>query len=544
MLKYRFRDTSGIMGRRFLVILLAFVAVFTMSWLAPAAVAEDKQAQWEQVNQAIAEELHKLPAQAAAGDQDAVVATIRRAYYEIYQVTGLQAEISHNYGKDQGAEFNQDLLKLRNGIKSGEISGEEQVKAAVDKVCANLDKKVKKLATAGELTDRWTRVANEIKDNAEKTVKAYKSGDKEKAYQFATDAYLGHYEANGLEKATIALISQARVNDVEAAFRELRVTAKGDQGVEAVQAAADKLISMVTADAEQLDKMTSKGVGSGWAGFFGAFFVLLREGAEALLVIAALITYLMKADRRDQLPGLIIGIVLALLISAGLAVLFSFLTTSSASGLSQELIEGITGIAAVLMLIYVSNWILSKSHGEAWKNYIKSSLESKSGKGAYALWLTGFLAVLREGSETILFFQPIFAATQNASDKALVWFGIGVAAVSLAVIFVLVWLFGVRLPLQPFFKWTSFLLALMSITIGGGAIKELQDALWIPITPVPGVPTVIVLGLYPTVETLVAQAVITAVLAVLLVLQFKKAKETQKLSASQGVEEKTGENVH
>lgn len=549
MLRYTVAGTASARGYRQIAALLSALIIITFYLLAaPLAIAGNKQADWEKASKDTCAEIKKIPEQVAAGDEKAVVATTRVAYDQIYRMSGLKDQIVHRVGAEQAEEFGKSLIGLRKEIRAKTLTA-DSAKTRINEICANLDARVKALSKSKALNDQWTRVGNGIKETAEAAVAKYKAGDKDKAFHLATDAYLGHYESMGLEKATIALVSLARVTDVEAAFRQLRVDIKEDKGAETVQASADKLISMVMEDAEKLDKMTSKdSAGSGWGGFVSSFIVLLREGAEALLVIAAVITYLMKAKRRDQLPGVIVGIVLALLVSAGLAVLFSILTASTATGLSQELIEGITGIAAVLMLIYVSNWILSKSHGEAWSQFIKSSVEAKSGKGAFSLWTVAFLAVLREGSETILFFQPIFAATKTGGDKALVWFGVLAAAVALAILFALVWIFGVRLPLKPFFQWTSFLLAFMAITITGGAIKELQDAFPnldnILNTPLNGVPTISFLGLHPSVQTIVGQVIVAVILVALAVIQHKLAAKPQSLPDSQESVEKTGENVH
>ena len=91
----------------------------------------------------------------------------------------------------------------------------------------------------------------------------------------------------------------------------------------------------------------------------------------------------------------------------------------------------------------------------------------------------------------------------------------------------LVWQFGVRLPLKPFFKWTSILLALLAIAIVGGAIKELQEAALVGAHVVSSVPTVVFLGIYPTAETLGAQIITAAVLVVLALLQRRQAKADQ-----------------
>ena len=146
----------------------------------------------------------------------------------------------------------------------------------------------------------------------------------------------------------------------------------------------------------------------------------------------------------------------------------------------------------------------------------------------------------REGFETILFFVPVFGAAQTTTDHLLVWAGMAVAVVVLAVLFVAVRYFGVRLPLRPFFRWTSVLLALLAITMAGGAAKEFQDSLILEATPLPGVPQIDWLGLYPTVETLTVQGIVTAVVVALMVWQFRKSTATK---AATPVKESTEERV-
>ncbi len=255
-----------------------------------------------------------------------------------------------------------------------------------------------------------------------------------------------------------------------------------------------------------------------------AFLILIREGVEALLVVAALVTYVLKTGRRDQLKGVYLGIAAAVAVSIGLAITFSSLTSSAGLGMSQELIEGVVGFLAVAMLIYISNWILSKSEGDAWHRYINETIDKQAASGGqWALSAVAFLAVAREGFETILFFVPVFGAAQTPSDHLLIWLGMAAAVVVLAILFVAVRYFGVRLPLRPFFRWMSVVLSVLAIIMAGGAAKELQDAMVLEVTPVAGVPQIEWLGLYPTVETLVVQAVVTLIVVALAFAQFRKS---------------------
>lgn len=375
------------------------------------------------------------------------------------------------------------VVDLRNLAREGT---EAEVEAKTAELIELLRADVAEAATAPEVDDRWSRVAANIVDAAGNALRLYEQGNVEKGLKEATRAYLQHYEADGLEKATLSYLSNGRMAKVERAFRDIRVGIRDGAPVDEVRGHVEALGQMVTEDAAALDALgASESVG--WSGFVAAFLILLREGVEALLVVAAVVTYVIKTGRRDQLRGVYLGIGAAVLVSVGLAVAFNSMTSSGALGLTQELIEGVVG----------------------------------------------FLAVAREGFETILFFVPVFGAAQTPGDHLLIWLGIGVAVLVLAGLFVAVRYFGVRLPLKPFFRWMAVLLSLLAVVMAGGAAKELQDALVLESTPIDGLPQIEWLGIYPTVETLVAQGIVAAVVVALGLWQRAKAKaNTPELSDS------------
>ena len=501
---------------------------------APASHAAEN---YDEVVAAMTQKIQQIPGQYEAGDLDGIKTSIRQAYYENYQTSGLEDQIKHRLGDERSSEFVKALLDLRTQANSG-VPAADLEKSSMD-VIGKLEANVKELEDAPELNDQWTRVAGNISDLLTSAKDEYAAGNFEKAYKAATDAYLAQYEANGLEKATISYIGQSRVSQLEGLYADMRQMAK-DQSKSADEyaAVADELISYVQEDAKTLDELTAPDAELGWRGFFASFLILLREGAEALLVVAAVVTYALKGNRRDQLKGILVGVLAALAISAGLAVLFANITASASSGFSQELIEGITGLLAVVMLIWVSNWILNKVGGNRWEEYLERTAGEKTAAGgSFALALVAFLAVLREGSETVLFYLPIIAGAKNSSDHIKIWLGVAAAVAILAVLFLLVWKFGVRLPMKAFFKWTSILLGLLAVTIAGGAIKEFQDATLISSHRVEGVPEISLLGIYPTVESLGAQLLVILILVVLGWLQYRQSKksgnETAKEAAPQ-----------
>ena len=467
--------------RRAMMWLAAMLLAVAIGWGAASPASADGQ--WQDTTDAVVALLEGVPAQHAAGDVKAAEAAIRKAYYEEYQASGLEDEIKHRLGAERSMAFQQGVVDLRNLAREGT---EAEVEAKTAELIELLRADVAEAATAPEVDDRWSRVAANIVDAAGNALRLYEQGNAEKGLKEATRAYLQHYEADGLEKATLSYLSNGRMAKVERAFRDIRVGIRDGAPVDEVRGHVEALGQMVTEDAAALDALgASESVG--WSGFVAAFLILLREGVEALLVVAAVVTYVIKTGRRDQLRGVYLGIGAAVLVSIGLAVAFNSMTSSGALGLTQELIEGVVV----------------------------------------------FLAVAREGFETILFFVPVFGAAQTPGDHLLIWLGIGVAVLVLAGLFVAVRYFGVRLPLKPFFRWMAVLLSLLAVVMAGGAAKELQDALVLESTPIDGLPQIEWLGIYPTVETLVAQGVVAAVVVALGLWQRAKAKaNTPELSDS------------
>lgn len=519
------------------------MVVLVVALLAASAIALAGHARataeepWQDVADQVTSLLAQVPGQYASGDLRSVEATLRSAYYEHYQAHGLEDQIKHRLGAERSTAFANGLVEVRNLARDG--APQTEIEAAINALIAQLATDLDDLRSTPELNDRWTRVAQSIVSTARDALELYEAGQADQGYKEATRAYLQHYEADGLEKATLSYLSSGRVAEVEEEFRDIRVGIRDGWPVDEVRAHVDKLSEMVTEDAAALDALgASESIG--WSGFVAAFLILLREGVEALLVVAAVVTYVLKTGRRDQLRGVYLGIAAAMAVSVGLAVAFSSLTSSADLGMSQELIEGIVGLLAATLLIYISHWILSKSEGDAWHRYINSSIDKQASSGGqWALFTVVFLAVAREGFETILFFVPVFGAARTPMDHLLIWLGMAAAVVLLAILFVAVRRFGVRLPLRPFFRWTSVLLSILAITIAGGAVKELQDAMVFDATPVPGIPQVEWLGLYPTVETLLAQGIVTVIVIVLAVWQFRRST----LSATTKARQETNERV-
>jgi high-affinity iron transporter len=254
-----------------------------------------------------------------------------------------------------------------------------------------------------------------------------------------------------------------------------------------------------------------------WPSFLQSLLIIVREGFEAILVLGAVVAFLIKTGNRRHLGSIWTGAAIGIVASAITVVLLR--TVLSAMPASREIIEGVTMLVAVVVLFSVSYWLISKVEAAKWQQFIiqkvNSALDHGGGK---ALALVAFLAVYREGAETALFYQALFADGTNVMLP--IGLGIAVGALVLAVVFTLFYRFGVRIPLRPFFAATSVVLYYMAFVFMGKGVHELQEGGALPLTRLSGLPDVAAIGIYPTMETLTAQLLLVALFGLALVKTF------------------------
>lgn len=256
---------------------------------------------------------------------------------------------------------------------------------------------------------------------------------------------------------------------------------------------------------------------SGWGAFLQSLLIILREGLEAILVIGAVVAFLIKTGHRERLRSIWVGVGLALGASAVTAVIMA--TVLRALPATREVIEGATMLVAVAVLFSVSYWLISKVEAAKWQRFIREKVDAALQQGGgTALALVAFLAVYREGAETALFYQALLNEGSGIIMPLLA--GLMVGGAILAVIFTLFWKYGIRIPLRPFFGVTSVLLYYMAFVFMGKGIRELQEGGLIGITVLPGWPHVDAMGIFPSVETLLGQALLLVLFAFALLKTF------------------------
>ncbi len=189
---------------------------------------------------------------------------------------------------------------------------------------------------------------------------------------------------------------------------------------------------------------------------------------------------------------------------------------------------------AVIVLFYVSNWMLSKSEAQNWEKYIKSKVETSVTTGnKWLLIFTAFIAVAREGAELILFFQGV--AVDGVQGRIAMWAAIALAVIVLTAVFLAFRFLSVKLPLKPFFIVTSVLMYVMCFSFTGKGVGELQEAGMVPKTAVGwmGNFNVDLLGIYATYESIIPQFIILLITAGLAAWYIKKSKSrTEELKQS------------
>lgn len=350
----------------------------------------------------------------------------------------------------------------------------------------------------------------------QQSLEAYRAGDQGAARQLAITAYLEGFE---LIENSLSHVDSALMQKTERAMMDLRAAIGQRQSVEEV---AEQIQAIDTLLDEAEDALAGGGLSPATA-FLSALLILLREGLEAILVLAAVTSFVVKTERRDALRYIHYGWMGAVALGIVTWIVANYLLTIS--GANREMTEGITALIAAAMLLYVGYWLHSKSYAQAWQKFIREHVTAALGKRTlWAMAGVSFLAVYRELFEVILFYQALWAQAGPAGHTA-VLAGIGVAAVLLALIGWAIFKYSIRLPIGPFFGFTSALLALLAVVFAGNGVAALQEAGVIETARVAFV-SVPLLGIHPTVQGLGTQ-----LLVLLLVLSGMYLSRRQALAA-------------
>lgn len=335
-------------------------------------------------------------------------------------------------------------------------------------------------------------------------IAAYRRGDPAAAQQLAIQAYVDGYE---LIEASLANVDADLMHDGERDMMALRDLIGGRAPLEKVEAQAKQAAATLERARERLDSAAL----SPGAVFTSSFVILLREGLEALLVVAAIVAFLIKAGRRDALRWVHAGWIGAIVLGFATWAVASY--AIEISGAHREVTEGVTGLVAAAMLVYVGFWLHNRSSTHAWQAFIKDSVGSAlASRTLWTMATVSFIAVYREMFETVLFYQALWVQAGEGGHGALAG-GLLAAVAALAAIGWGIFRYSVRLPLGPFFTAMSWLMCALAVVLAGKGMAALQESGHVAVTNVNFI-ALPALGIFPTAQSLGVQLLTLAVIGV------------------------------
>ena len=536
------------------------ISSFAVTMPAFATDADRSYASWSDVSKAIDSQLQQGQSEYKSGNNSGAATRFQAAYNSVYVASNMITVVRDTFGQNkvqsQSDQFQQLQTLVYQQNQGDQIAAvSKALSADVAQTAAQLDSNSKidkpniyaqklraqikaerkkldaaKKKNLGRNGRTWSQVAREMNVILDKSVATYKSakGNKSQvatAVDLINEAYYQYYEKLGFEKNVMNAISGSRVSTVEYQFKECRQAMNNGKTVEQAKKFVTDLKAMLIEDSAKLDKGASSNANPFMqfitSSFGQAFVILLREGLEALLVVAAIIAYLIKSGHKNMVKYIYLGLAAGIVASLIVAALFGLLFNGS--GPQQEITEGVVALFAMLMLLYTSNWMISRSSVQAWNKYISDQTTAAVSKGSLiSLALLSFLAVFREGAETVIFYQAIFAVSSGADS--LIWGGFVAAAAVLVVIFLLIRFASVRIPIRPFFTGTSALMSVLVVIFAGGGVHALIEGDALAGMYIQGLPTNDWLGFYPYVETITAQIVAAIVVISLLCVSIARSR--------------------
>ncbi|MBZ7954077.1 FTR1 family iron permease [Campylobacter sp. W0018] len=322
------------------------------------------------------------------------------------------------------------------------------------------------------------------------------------------NTYLDIFEASGMENKIGAVDSNLKLK-IESLFSQSVALIKNNADKKELKATFDELENFIQQGIDKIQDSTPYSL------FIWALGIIMREGLEALIIVVAIVSYLVQSGNKNRLniaySALFTGIILSFITAFAVSWLFK-----ENAGQSRELIEGITMLIAVLLLFYVGFWLLSNAQNKKWASFIKQgAIDAISNNSAKTLWITVFLAVYREGAETVLFYQALLFDAKTSTDLTAIFGGLGLGILILIVLYFLLKAGAIRIPVKQFFYITSYIIFYMVFVFTGKGIAELIEGKIILPSLVPmNFEPILWLGIYPYYETLIPQFIVLILLII------------------------------
>ena len=351
----------------------------------------------------------------------------------------------------------------------------------------------------------------------DKSIAAYRAGDHDQAYDLSVAAYLEGFE---LVESSLDNVNANVRKDTEKSLMAYRQSLQDGLPVAQAQQRLDTAKAKLK---ESADLLGSDGL-SWTLSYISGLLILLREGLEAILVLAAILAFLRNTGQQSAVRSVNVGWGLALV--AGLATWALAAYVIDVSGSQRELLEGATALFASVMVLWLGVWMHDRRHAAAWQDYIKSSLVGGGGRFGFAI--LAFFSVYRELFEVILFYETLWLQAGPAGHNAVLAGG----ATALVLLVGLAWVIlrgSAKLPLSLFFSINAGLLCALSVVFAGHGVKALQEAGIFGTRPVPFF-EFDWLGIHADAYSLSAQAV--AIIAIVVLYGRSWLAEKQRVQVS------------
>lgn len=366
----------------------------------------------------------------------------------------------------------------------------------------------------------YSKVYNDIKIALNELLQNYE-GFSLNSIDSLQNIYLDIFEASGME-SKIGAVDSALKLKIESYFSKGVALIKASASKEELKQNFDELEKLIE---QSLDKIQES---SPISLFIWALGIILREGLEALIIIVAIVLYLIQSGNQKRLSIVYSAFWSGIFLSFVSAFLISWFFKEQA-GQSRELLEGITMLIAVVLLFYVGFWLLSNAQNKKWINFVKTqAVEAISNNSAKALWFSVFLAVFREGAETILFYQALLFDAKTNLDYSFILAGLVGGLVILSILYYLLKNGALKIPLKQFFYITSYVIFYMVFVFMGKGIGELIEAKVITPSLIPfDFDGILWLGIYPYYESIIPQFIvlILLIMGIFITKQISNKKE-------------------
>ncbi len=203
-----------------------------------------------------------------------------------------------------------------------------------------------------------------------------------------------------------------------------------------------------------------------------AFLIMLREGIEAALIVGIVASFLKQSGHSELMPKVWLGVFLAAAMCLGIGYGIHSVTGEIPQK-EQELVVGVIGLVAVAMLTYMILWMkkAARSMKQQLQDSVQTALNRGNGQG-WALVGMAFLAVAREGLESVFFLLAVFQQSPTWSMPV----GAVLGLLAAVVIGALIYQGGMRLNLAKFFRWTGAFLIVVAAGLVAGSLRALHEA--------------------------------------------------------------------